>query len=188
MLRFVLLLCGFTTTAGSLGAGEPAAAKAIRALIPEAASCPNKVLEDLARSDNPDPRHLPVSLTTLVLALHPEKDEDEKVLQQKLRDINVLALNPAKLADAVSRSKAKGYSTIIQPEYITTVTCHVKNSTATGEVHYKAEGIYQGRVEYTARQDAQGWRITELRLPGHRIRLARLPDGKWQRSSIEDKK
>lgn len=87
------------------------------------------------------------------------------------------------------KSEAKGYATCIQPESITDLTCKVDGDVAKGVVRFKADQLYEGRVEYTARRGEKGWWIEEFILPGHRLRLARKSAAdRWVKSDIDDMK
>lgn len=172
-------------------------ANKIRALIPEAASSPLKEVEVLSISSpldegGLDPQIDNYSLTMILMFyMPPELSADETTLETRQRDIRLLnddanVPNIPELIASLSKSKSKGYVTLIQPEYITDLTCQVKGDAATGVVSFEAKDLYQGRVEYTARRSGKAWRVTEFRLPGHKIRLSRSADGKWKKSSIEN--
>jgi len=72
------------------------------------------------------------------------------------------------------------YVSIIRPEYITECTRSVQGETITGKVSFRAEGLYEGTVEYTARLSPDGWRIEEFRLPHNSRRTVLTPDGTWK--------
>jgi RNA polymerase sigma factor (sigma-70 family) len=140
------------------------------------------------------------TLTLLVLDLNPADSKDP----DKRRDFRFLEENPnpAKLADSISRSQAKGFGSIIQPEFITEVTCRVKGDVAKGAVTFrglyfrvrdirdllsKGEPIYEGCVEYTAHRIDGKWRVDEFRLPNYKIKVVRNAEGKWKREAMAAK-
>ena len=93
-------------------------------------------------------------------------------------------IDPAKLAGAIMGPKDKDgkfrkTATVIQPEYITDCTCKVDGATATGTVTFKADKVYEGKVEYTARKKDGKWRIEEFRLPDGEFATTLSADGKW---------
>ncbi|HJZ55809.1 MAG TPA: hypothetical protein VKE74_12650 [Gemmataceae bacterium] len=93
-------------------------------------------------------------------------------------------IDPAKLATALTGPKDKDgkyrkYMSVIHPEYITDCTCKVDGATATGTVAFKADKVYEGKVEYTARKKDGKWRIEEFRLPDGEFATTLGADGKW---------
>jgi len=78
------------------------------------------------------------------------------------------------------QAKAAGqYVSVIWPEYITECTRSVKGDTITGKVSFRAGGVYEGTVEYTAGRGPKGWRIEEFRLPISARRTVLTVRGTW---------
>jgi len=71
------------------------------------------------------------------------------------------------------------YASVIWPEYITACTRHVTGRTIAGKVSFRAEGVYEGAVEYTARRGPDGWRVVEFHLPKWGLRTTLGADGRW---------
>jgi len=71
------------------------------------------------------------------------------------------------------------YASAIRPEYITKCTRVVKGDTITGTVSVRAEGAYEGAVDYVAGLGPKGWRIEELRLPRSGTRVVLTVRGEW---------
>ncbi len=121
------------------------------------------------------------SLTWMVLNFAPGADTPKNPTSFKFLEEPV---NPVKLAGAISGpknilGKYRSISTVIQPEYITDCTCKVDGDTATGTVTFKAEKLYEGKVDYTAKKKGDTWRIEEFQLPDLKITIALGADGKW---------
>lgn len=157
----------------------PFTAAQARKLIPEAAGVPSKELQDIFQAPNPgalQPKNGD-SLTWAVLHLQPAAAAKSFQFTDEVP-------NPAKLAQAVSGPKRldgsfRAVATVIQPEYITDCTAKVDGDAATGVVTFKADGAYQGAVEYTARKKDGAWRVEEFRLPDLKVTLTLGADGKW---------
>ena len=75
--------------------------------------------------------------------------------------------------------KHRAYVSLIHPEYITDCTCKVDGDTATGVVSFKADKVYEGKAEYTARKKDGQWRIEEFRMPERKFTTVLGADGKW---------
>jgi biopolymer transport protein ExbD/TolR len=71
------------------------------------------------------------------------------------------------------------YVSVIRPEYITRCTRVVEGDTIRGTVFVRAEGAYEGTVDYVAGVGPKGWRIEELRLPKSGTRVTLTAQGKW---------
>jgi len=71
------------------------------------------------------------------------------------------------------------YASVIRPEYITKCTRVVKDDTITGRVSLRADGAYEGAVDYIAGLGPKGWRIEELRLPKSGTRVVLTVRGEW---------
>jgi hypothetical protein len=154
-------------------------------LIPKAASMPNAGFQKLATSPQATPGtsdDQPLSL--IFMSLRP--GEAAKRNPAALDDFQYLeAPMPSRIAEAASKSKSKGYATLIQPEFITNCTCSAKDDTATGTVSFAAPGLYSGKVAFVARRASGTWRIEEFRLPNYGIKTVRGADGKWKKSEVQ---
>lgn len=192
-MLFLLILVGATigcssSTTTNPAKDDPEAAKEIRALIPEAAGGPFKEFEVMAQGSGPPsfdewPNQ---SISVFTLSWQPPKEKADAATRAACEaEFNYIGdgpPNPAGLANAMSRSKSKGYASIIQPEFITDLTCKVDGDTAIGTCSFKAEKLYQGKVDYTARKGDKGWRIVEFRMPASGIRVIRQEDGLWKKA------
>jgi hypothetical protein len=152
-------------------AGPPLSVEEAKALIPRAAGEKKEVLEKLAPPRDLDLRDFDnLPLTILVLNLH--KAEDFRFIGDELSP-------PSKLAGAISQSRDQGYFSIIQPKFISNCTCLTNGDSATGTVSFKADGIYEGKTEFTARRVGGKWRIEEFFLPTDKIGVRLGANGKW---------
>jgi hypothetical protein len=159
--------------------GELSVGEATR-LIPAAAAIPVEVLERFV-TDPP----LTVSgiedhrLTALVLAMDPESaaDEDDRV-HGDFRYTPLPQPPPQMILKAVRTDR--GHATIIRPEYIVDCTCQSEGDRAEGVVAFRAPGVYEGQVEFTARRTEGRWAVTEFRMPAYRLATRRTSDGTWQ--------
>jgi hypothetical protein len=209
----ILIFCFATlgcSGSDSTRQGGADVAREIRALLPEAASMPVKELKQvdtLFSSDGPPRLEYTPSLTA-TFAFDPltrAPAPDKAALEAASRDFRFLdpALdfdqdqppNPARIAEALRKayaaflkSETQGYATCLQPEYITDLTCKVDGDAARGVVGFKADQLYEGRVEYAARRGEKGWWIEEFVLPGHQVRLSRKsPADKWVKADVDGK-
>lgn len=191
MIRaFVVLLvvsvglgCTRNKPAPSAGADDFTVAKA-KELIPEASGSPH---DDFANLAFPAPKGVRASngdsLTWILWTWAPEPKDIPKDPSFRLPLSE--PINPATIAAAVAGPKDKDgkyqrkYATFIHPEYITDCTCKVDGDTATGTVTFRAEKLYEGKVDYTARKKDGSWRIEEFRLPDLKIHTVLGADGKW---------
>jgi hypothetical protein len=83
-----------------------------------------------------------------------------------------------KLLEALNKSHARGYVTVVQPEFITDFTCEMKGKVAKGVVKFKAPELYEGAVEYEARKSNAGvWLFVEFHFPQHKLTLKRDENG-----------
>lgn len=187
----VIIGCSSSTTTNPTK-DDSEVAKEIRLLIPEAAGGPNKEFEVLGAAGPPKFEEWPnQSISIFALSWHPPKEKaDDATSAARLAEFNFIGdgpPNPSAIAKAMSKSKDKGYASIIQPEFITDLTCKVDGDVATGIVTFKAEKLYEGKVEYTARKGDKGWRIEEFRLPAHGITVTRQASGLWKKNSAVPK-
>ena len=184
-MRSLLLVACCSLAAPAVRAADEGALtpEKAKALIPEAAGMPADELRELSGTADPAKFRSAKghSLTWWLLTYVPGPDAPKNPTSFKfLGD----ALNPAKTASALAGPKDKdgkhrAYASLIHPEYITDVTCKADGDTATGTVTFKAEKVYEGKVEYTARKKDGKWRIEEFRLPDYKVTLALGADGKW---------
>ncbi len=172
-----------STTPALPAADDALTAEKAKPLIAEAAGMPADEFQKLGSADDPSKFRSAKgdSLTWLALSYAPGPDGPKNPTSfQFLGD----AINPAKVANAISGPKDKDgkyrkYASLIHPEYITDCTCKVDGNTATGTVTFRAEKVYEGKVEYTAKKKDGQWRVEEFRLPDFKITIALGADGKW---------
>jgi hypothetical protein len=150
----------------------------VKALLPEAAALSIKEFLDFSRGRDPAPRTLTTHPLTVEF-LHTVAGNAEK---QDFRFISDKPVQPAELAKALTRSEKKGYGSVIQPEDITDCTLKVDGDRATGVVSFRAKGLYEGTVGYTARRVEGMWRVVEFNLPKAEVKLTRGKDGTWKRT------
>lgn len=172
---------------GLVGCSDASPEAQIRSLIPEAASISNADFDALAKTESPRPDAIASQSLSLVLfALDPVSAA--KAQPSVVADFQYLSggfPNPADLAEVMSRSKQKGYATMLQPPFIEKFDCQPRGPTAVGTVSFKAPGLYQGKVEFTASFAAASWRIDEFRLPNYRLRVSRDAGGRWKKYSLD---
>ena len=160
----------------------------IKSLVSEAAGIPNQEWITLAE-DKKGPHEeavngTPLSLLLLTLNSMEAAKENADVMKDFWYLTETLP-KPTQIADAIWISKAKGYASFIQPEYITQVTGRTNDQTAQGYVAFAVPKLYTGRVNYTARRSAEGWRIEEFHLPHYGIAIRRQNEGRWE-SVVDD--
>jgi hypothetical protein len=186
-----LLVILFGVLAGpALRAADDFTAEKAKALIPDASGVSSAELQKIAAAGSDPTKYRPSngdSLTWLVLNYAPgpgapKNPTSFRFLEDTANPANVAG--PARLAGAIMGPKDKDgkfrkFGTVIQPEYITDCTCKVDGDTATGTVTFKAEKVYEGKADYTARKKDGKWRIEEFRLPDLKITVALGADGKW---------
>ena len=173
----MMVLCGCSDDGAQIPAFDPDS-DASRELIAKAASMPNADFEKLTTAATPpgegDLRNQPL---TLALALSMITDSDD------FRVVSGETVSPIEMSKAMWKSKARGYASVIQPEYIR--SCEMSaaggaDGDAKGVVTFEAEGLYSGKVEFTARHEDGIWKIVEFRLPAARSRTVLGEDGKWK--------
>jgi hypothetical protein len=168
--------CSKSSPSPNAPADKPGPAPGIdecKEIISRDAGAPNAVLKELGASGvTPNPENLEdMPLTLLVLVLH--KADNFKVEGDPV--------NPAALAAAMSKSSAKGYGSVIQPEYVQSFTFVTEDDTGRGSLTYAALGIYTGKADFKLRCAAGKWRVEEFWLPDDKIGVRRGDDGKWRR-------
>ena len=183
--RFVLLFCGFLALilhAECCAQDDGLTPEQAKNLIPEAASLPAVDALQFAQVDlSKFKPSVGDALTWVVLSHMPGPDTPKN--PTSFRFVGE-TLAPTAIAKAIEGPKDKDGKTrkwvsLIHPEYITECTCKVDGATATGTVTFKAEKVYEGKVEYTARKKDGKWRVEEFRLPEFKITTVLGPDGKW---------
>jgi hypothetical protein len=169
-----MLLCAGCSKESAKPNVEPPTAEEGKKLLSEAAGADNKYLEVLgATGTQPSEdrlEHIPLTIHFLTL--------------RESKDFRLLARDPARLAEAIMKSKDKGYGSVIQPEYITAYDFKVDGNSGTGSVSLKAEGVYEGKVEFSAKHVDGKWRIEEFRLPTDKVGVRREADGKWKKIKL----
>jgi formylglycine-generating enzyme len=167
---------------------DAAVSQIIRRLIPRAAGSPRdevgRVRGD-GKVGSPDDRTLTALLLLYMKLPNPDDVADRATRAAEEQDWKYLESPPdvVKLIQAVSKTKDAQTWTVIQPEYIVDLTCRVTGDLASGTVHFRAAGIYQGRAEYIANRTDGNWRIDEFRLPGYGVKIALKSNGKWHLTS-----
>jgi serine/threonine protein kinase len=166
--------------------GETFDLKAAIRLLPEAAGVPNNQWGTLAGDiKGPNERAvtgMPLSLLLMTLnppaaaTKNPDVVKDYWYLTEGLP-------KPADIDRAVQRSKAEGYVSFLQPEYITNVTVDLDGDIARGTIGFVAPKLYSGSVQYAARRTNGEWRIEEFALPNYKITLRRGEDGIWHNAA-----
>ncbi len=180
---------------------DAAAAKAIKALVPEAASSPSKEwsrlssgkAEDLPKGIE-DVENQSLSMSLMFLVPPEAKDDPARKEFHFLSETP----DPARIAETISRTRALGYGTFLPPDGIGEVTCRVTGKLATGTVAFRGlyyknfysrgEPIYEGRVVYSAREVKGEWRIEEFRLPSYKLKVTRKEDGTWRQVKTDAEK
>lgn len=150
-----------------------------RSLIPKAASISKEDFQKL--QSNPTAQSIKsksLSLTLLTLNVSNQSAEDAndfKFLVERFP-------RPSDIAAAMSKSRAKGYFSIIQPDYIT--ECKITHSTdesAQGKVTFNAPQLYIGVVLFEARKREGKWEIVKFQLPVRKVSILLGDDGNWER-------
>ena len=185
MLRSQLLLlalCSLFVAATARADDELTPAKA-RELIPTASGIPVEEFQERATATKPS-KQAPSngeSLTWLILDQVASPTDPKNPISFRFLGGTV---QPAAFATALTGprdkdGKYKGYATVIRAEHITDCTCKVNGETATGTVTFKADKVYEGKAEYTARKKDGKWQIEEFRLPDLKITTVLNDKGKW---------
>jgi len=155
-----------------------------RKLIPKAASLSHAELQDLF--DRPPVMLDDIenqSLTALLLAIDPEIAQQQNPKSRKaFRYIGfpLIEPKPAAIRDALVGDGETDYASIIRPEYITDCTCETRGDTAEGRVVFRAEGLYAGETNFTAKRTGDEWRIVAFHVPEYLLVTKWQPDGSWK--------
>jgi hypothetical protein len=155
-------------------------AEQIKDLIPEASSSPTKEWQLIgAASAPPSIEKIKNQSLSLVLMCLPSPTKDNETFVLDMKEVN-----PARLVAVLERSKDKGYGTLLQPEYLTECKCTVDRNKAVGTIAFRAEGLYHGKVEFSATRKDGSWRIEEFRLPAFKKQIRLGADGLWTMSGL----
>jgi hypothetical protein len=179
LLVLAFLSCGCSPnegTGGSAPESDARVAERIKESIPLSSSSPIADWQALSTAGGvPKIETMDNQSLSMVLMSLPGSSKHKETFESETVEVK-------KLAAAIYKSEAKGYGTLLQPEFITECKCSVDKDKATGTVTFRAEGLYRGKVEFTARRTNSDWRIEEFRLPGYELRVERGADGKWKMS------
>ncbi len=194
MVRFVLVvlsvgIISLVAQPGLMCAGEPKAdgattvAARIKALIPRAAGMSVRDGEALCNSPGaPDWKRGPgQSLTLFLVSREPGKVRLRSWEDQQAEfEFHFTPKAPRKFGEVMVSSILKGYSSGLQPDSITDVTCNLADDDhASGTFAFQVEDLFRGKIQYSAEKRNDKWVITEFRLPLHFASLKRGSEGKW---------
>lgn len=193
MLRFTIP-CLFAIALGCSGKPEqpslptvpapadPEAAGEIRRLIPKAASMPSDLAQILGMAGQMT-THAEArkrgSLTYAALILRPYPGIDWGDDFRYFQPIP----NRAQIAAACT-GEDPTYVSLIQPQYITDITCVIEGQAAIGTVSFEAPKVYKGKVEYTATKADNVWKVIAFHWPKIGLTLTLQPDGFWKTTKI----
>jgi hypothetical protein len=151
-------------------------------LLPEAASIRFKDLEALGQGNAlPETNQSP---TYFVLTFKPPQPPEKRPKDYE-KDFAFTSINPAKLAEAITVSKDRGFASIIQPQYITECTCDSDGQQARGRVAFKCDA-FSGAIGYKAAKVKGEWMIREFDWPHLGVRFVRGEDGNWNQEKIKN--
>jgi len=174
---------------GVVGCSDTSPEAQIKSLIPEASSISNADFDKLAKSDSRDPDQIKSqSLSLILFALDPVSTA--KTRPKASTDFQYLGSRvpkPSEVAEAMWKSKGRGYATMIQAKFIDSFDCRIIDTNAVGSVSFTATGLYSGKVEFTATRAANRWQIEEFRLPNYGIKTSRGTDGLWKKGTLDSK-
>jgi len=173
----VASLAGATAAGAGEGKLSPERAKK---LLPEAASVRSKDLEALAEG-----KELPKanqSPTYFVLTFVPPKELPEGAAEDFAWA--TAPVDPAAFAKALSVSRDRGFSSIIQEQYITECTCESDDRQARGRVAFKCDA-YAGAIHFKAAKEKGGWVIREFEWPHLGVRFVLDERGNWRQEKIK---
>lgn len=126
------------------------------------------------------------SLSVVLLHVDPIRAAEENPKAAKeFRYLTEGYPRPADLAEAMEKSRWKGYVTLVQQGYITDCNVKAKDGVAEGTFSFQADGLYAGSAEFTAKYQDDEWKIVEFRLPNYGIKTVFSEDGLWQQSPIK---
>lgn len=162
---------------------ENETATIIRQLAPSAAGMANADMSKLAMAAT-TPKATDVKDQTLTLVVLCEKilDLPEESYAERWDEFRFdleFTPKPAALVRCLTPSTWLGYCSMLQPQYITKVTCDTDGESASGTISFDA-GMYAGRVQYAASKTDAGWQIDEFSFPVRDWRFLRADDGTWE--------
>ena len=168
---------------------DSGAAAEIRQLIPAAAGIRLADFVVFASSgDAPKPEQFKEHPLTLgLMNCWKYDDEIQAVYRAQFEEFCFLTPgdpDPAQIGQVMAASSWLGYCSMIQPEYITDLTCRTDAQTAQGTVSFQVPGLFQGKVRYAARRIAGAWQITEFQMPARTWKFARDQQGSWHWSDL----
>ena len=143
--------------------------KIIRRLAAEAAGIPNADFLKLARSGgSPDPVRLKSQPLSLIILCHRVMLLPKAVREKRDKELRFSEStpDPNKLVKLLKPRQQGDCWTALHSEYITDITCEVKDNTASGTISFDA-GLYAGKVHYTAKRSWQKWRIQTFEFPAY---------------------
>jgi len=163
---------------------ENETAAIIRQLATSAAGMANADLQAIATSATaPKPTTLEDQPLTLAIFCEQALPLDKEVYADRFAELEFpeqgSTPNPSELVRLLTRSSWLGYCSMLQPDYITKVTCNVAGDRASGVITFDA-GMYAGCVHYKANKLESVWQIDEFSFPVRDWRFARAEDGTWQ--------
>jgi len=167
-------------------------------MISHAASIPNHVFDRLAQAGAfnmslGDVKNQTLTQTLILTRFIRLSDKpDDKQAQARRAELDMFPgqaglAKPAALAEALCKGRPgtgglarAAYASFIHPEYVTDLTRNVQGDTMTGTVSFEVKDVYRGRIQYTARRGADGWRVVDLCMPAWGLRTTLGSDGLWQ--------
>ena len=144
----------------------------------KAAGIPNEQWQAVAKSPTGSTKSISGEPLSIIL-LSDSRFFEGGFIDPDFRYLGDRIPKPNDLSSAMALSMAKGYYSILQPQYITDLTYEVEaaeDNTAklTGRVHFNGLGMYAGRVQFSAIIDSDlNILITEFALPTHAIGIRR---------------
>lgn len=160
-----------------------------RQLIPEAASLSQPEFQKILMAPPFDFADLEnQSLTAVLLAIDPDYAHKQNYAsRQSFHYIGspFLKPDPDQLKAALQGGPDTPYVSIIQPDYITDCTCRTRGNTANGHVAFRADSLYTGESNFTAKRIEDQWQIVAFDMPEYGLLIERQSDGKWRLVSEE---
>ena len=87
----------------------------------------------------------------------------------------------------VLKKNSTSRTSFLQPDFITAMDADIKLGKAVGTITFRAEGLYHGKIEFTAHLGSDRWRVDEFRLPGYQLRVTHEGNeqvGHWKVSKL----
>jgi len=156
-------------------------------LLPEAASI-RVDLDVLANNKGDEPPKLPTENQSPTYWVLNFPATEWKLPKDAAKNLDIFfrmeAIDPAKVIKAMNVSKAKGFASIIQPEYITDCKVESDDDCATGFVVFKRDA-YSGSINFKASRVKQAWVIQEFEWPNICVRFMRGNDNNWSQEPVK---